>query len=185
MMVQDAKRDGVKFTIQGDDWKPKMRRRRHYLATFLSWVTLAFEYVEVCALVVPLGFERNGEHYKAAYKLALAAVGLEVSDLLCSVSDHEGAVRKGLRLLGSPSVGCGCHAIQLGPKHVLPQFGNPQSRRLRRKLQMLLAEMVMVRVPVGAAGHRSIRTYPTLTTTKMRRQWHLLLNQQPVPKIVP
>ena len=52
---------------------------------------------------------------------ALAVAGLEKADIVAGVSDHEGAVRKGLRLLGVPLVGCGCHAVQLAPKHLLPQ----------------------------------------------------------------
>ena len=61
---------------------------------------------------------RSGEAYHAAFTEALERVGLTPADLVAGLSDHEGAVRKGLRLLGAPLVGCGCHAIQLasGPQ---------------------------------------------------------------------
>ena len=47
----------------------------------------------------------------------LEAVGLSPGDLSCGLSDHEGAIRKGFRLLTDganplPLVGCGCHCAQ-------------------------------------------------------------------------
>lgn len=46
--------------------------------------------------------------------------GLSEEDVYVSLSDHEPAVRAGLRTLGMPGIGCGCHAIQLSVKHSLP-----------------------------------------------------------------
>lgn len=32
------KRQGTRFTLSGDTWKPKMRRRCHYLAVYVDYV---------------------------------------------------------------------------------------------------------------------------------------------------
>ena len=59
-------------------------------------------------LIVSLYFvnagNRTAEVYRQAFEAALAFVGLDITHVFCSVSDHEGAVRKGLRLLGAPAV---------------------------------------------------------------------------------
>jgi hypothetical protein len=83
------------------------------LAVLLSWCDHGFALHEVCPLVVALPASRTGEAYRDAFARALAAVGLETADVIAGLSDHEGAVRKGLRLLGVPLVGCGCHAAPL------------------------------------------------------------------------
>ena len=50
---------------------------------------------------------RTGEAYADAFRKALAQVGLVEADVLAGVSDHEGAVRKGLRPLQAPCAGPG------------------------------------------------------------------------------
>ncbi len=126
-ILAGAKEDGCQFVIQGDSWKPKMKRRRHYLAVMCSWVDGNFNFNEVCIGVRALGAPRTGERYAEAFRSVLGTVGLVATDLLAGVSDHEGAIRKGLRLLSDlPLVGCGCHGLQLAPKHVLP---DPRKRK--------------------------------------------------------
>ncbi|CAE8595607.1 unnamed protein product, partial [Polarella glacialis] len=115
-----AKAEGCRFVISGDTWKPKMRRRAHYLAIYINWCSAEWEHKTVCLSANPLPAPRTGEAYQQAFAAALAGAGLELSDLVCSLSDHEGAIRKGLRDLGPASVGCGTHAFQLCPKHGLP-----------------------------------------------------------------
>ncbi|CAE8603292.1 unnamed protein product, partial [Polarella glacialis] len=115
-----AKAEGCRFVISGDTWKPKMRRRAHYLAIYINWCSAEWEHRTVCLSANPLPAPRTGEAYQQAFAAALAGAGLELSDLVCSLSDHEGAIRKGLRDLGPASVGCGTHAFQLCPKHGLP-----------------------------------------------------------------
>jgi hypothetical protein len=115
-----AKAEGCRFVISGDTWKPKMRRRAHYLAIYINWCSAEWEHKTVCLSANPLPAPRTGEAYQQAFAAALAESGLELSDIVCSLSDHEGAIRKGLRDLGPASVGCGTHAFQLCPKHGLP-----------------------------------------------------------------
>ena len=44
---------------------------------------------------------RTGEAYRDVFKLALEYHGFDVGDVLVGLSDHEGAVRKAMRLLGA------------------------------------------------------------------------------------
>ena len=60
-IVQTATDSGVKFTMQGDTWKPKMKRRRHYLAVYLNWLTPEFRPMELCIQAVPVEAPRTGE----------------------------------------------------------------------------------------------------------------------------
>jgi hypothetical protein len=53
--------------------------------------------------VVAMPAPPSGEAYHAAFTEALERVGLTPADLVAGLSDHEGAARKGLRLLGAPS----------------------------------------------------------------------------------
>ncbi|CAE8595608.1 unnamed protein product, partial [Polarella glacialis] len=115
-----AKAEGCRFVISGDTWKPKMRRRAHFLAIYINWCSAEWEHKTVCLSANPLPAPRTGEACQRAFAAALAGAGLELSDLVRSLSDHEGAIRKGLRDLGPASVGCGTHAFQLCPKHGLP-----------------------------------------------------------------
>jgi len=124
-----AKSAGCKFVISADCWKPKMKRRRHYCAVYLNWCSQDFEHKTVCIGAPVLGAPRNGERYRDAMLEALRLGGLTADDVLIGLSDHEGAVRRGMRLLlgattdlkiGHNLVGCGCHAFQLAPKHGLP-----------------------------------------------------------------
>ena len=43
-----------------------------------------------------------------------------LESVVAGVSDHEGALRKGLRVMGVDYLGCACHALQLPMKHILP-----------------------------------------------------------------
>lgn len=45
---------------------------------------------------------------------------LTAQDVLVTSSGHEGAVRKGVTLLGTPTIGCAAHALQLACKHAMP-----------------------------------------------------------------
>jgi hypothetical protein len=86
------------------------------LAVLVTWCDASWDIQEVCAYVKALPAPRTGEAYHGAFVEALEAVGLEATDVLAGLSDHEGAVRKGLRLLGVPLVGCGCHAALALPR---------------------------------------------------------------------
>ena len=57
-------------------------------------------------------------------------LGLSVEDLACTLSDHEKAIRKGLRSLQCLQVGCGQHGLQLAVKHCTPAL---RQRRPARK----------------------------------------------------
>ena len=139
-VVEEAKRKGTMpmFALQGDTWKPKMRRRKHYLAVILSFIDpTKFEFVEVCIHVGEMKGPRTGSAYANEFKKAPSEVELVPEDLVSTNSDHEGAVRKGLREMrgtsqgegaGVPSVGCACHAFQLPVKHVIPPL-KPKSQK--------------------------------------------------------
>ena len=118
--ISEAKRDRCRFSIQIDGWKSKTRRVKHYGATLLTWCTRSWLRRQACIHVARLKGKRDGEKYRDICLTALDKVGLTPDDIIASLSDHEGAVRRGLVLLGGNSVGCGCHAMQLAVKHALP-----------------------------------------------------------------
>ena len=117
--VGEAAKQGAKFVLSADSWKPRMRVRRSYVAVYLHWVCPETRKREaVCAGVRQTHPPRNGECYRDAFLEVLGDLLLEPSHLCCGMSDHEGAIRRGLRLLepipgqALPLVGCGCHAAQ-------------------------------------------------------------------------
>ena len=116
--VAEAKEQGCRFCISADGWKPRMKIRRSYVAVYLHWVDNTWTRNAVCAGVQETHPPRTGELYRDTFLTILDDLDLETKDLSCGMSDHEGAIRKGLRLLTSagrslPLVGCGCHAAQL------------------------------------------------------------------------
>ena len=70
-----------------------------------------------------------GDRYTELFKKALESVELTPEHIQASVSDHEGAIRKGLRGLGAPLIGCGCHCLQLCCKHALPDLKERTKKR--------------------------------------------------------
>ena len=80
-------------------------------------------------VVIGVGELKEGGH-KAYYdeiKAAMDDMGLEADDIMAFISDHDGAIRKGMQMFDRPLLGCGCHALQLPLQHVFPL--------LRRKKQ--------------------------------------------------
>ncbi len=72
--AQAAAQSGSKFTVQGDTWKPKMKRRKHYLAVLLDWTGADWNHVQVCIDVVPMPIPRTAEAYRDSFLAALAKV---------------------------------------------------------------------------------------------------------------
>ena len=120
-LVQAAKSNGIKFHLSADAWKPKMKRGcRHYLAIMLTWCDENFDLHSVCIGSPAVPPPRTGEKYHATFVAALQDINLTPTDILLTSSDHESAVRKGMNLLGAPTIGCAAHALQLCCKHSMP-----------------------------------------------------------------
>ncbi|CAE7228746.1 putative cytochrome P450 120 [Symbiodinium microadriaticum] len=117
--LKSAQESGCKFCLSADTWKPISKRRQHFLAMYLDF-TKDFQHRRVCLAVKVAEAPRTGEKYCELFHDALKAAGLSAKDLMAGLSDHESSIRKGLRLLNVPLVGCGAHAVQLCPKHCLP-----------------------------------------------------------------
>ena len=111
-----------KFSIQADSWKPKIRHnRRHYVAAMLSWISDEWKWQQVCCHVMELPRPRDTQCYKAFFEESLKRVSVSIKEfIICGVSDHEGAIRAGLRAAGVPQAGCSCHGIQLTARRALP-----------------------------------------------------------------
>ena len=62
-LVQAAVDAGAKFTLSADTWKPKAKRRRHYLAMYLNFVSPAWTPVSLCAGVVEAPPPRTGRQF--------------------------------------------------------------------------------------------------------------------------
>ena len=127
--VESAKRDYSRFALSADSWKTKGKKRRHYHAVFLSWANASWELEEICAGVVELQSPRNWAKYKEVTFKLLADIGVQPDDVWVAVSDHEGAIRKGLRMSGFQMLGCCCHGLQLPIKHVIPSKRPKKSER--------------------------------------------------------
>ena len=123
--IAQARDENARFVISGDCWKPKMKRENHYLAVYLDWTSADWTHETVCASVKLARAPRNGQSYFDLFSETLSEVGVEKSELLGGGSYHEGAIRKGLRMLEVPLIGCACHAVQLSAKHALPPLREP------------------------------------------------------------
>ncbi|CAK9021103.1 Putative cytochrome P450 120, partial [Durusdinium trenchii] len=128
-MIRAARDSGCRFTLSADTWKPKMKRRKHYLACHLDWTQKDWSHTSVCIYVGVAEAPRTGDRYTELFKKALESVELTPEHIQASVSDHEGAIRKGLRGLGAPLIGCGCHCLQLCCKHALPDLKERTKKR--------------------------------------------------------
>ena len=126
--LQQALQEGALFVISADSWKPKMRVRHSYVAIYLHWLSKAWTYEEVCLGVEETSPPRNGENYQAVFGKVLADNQLSAQHLVAAVTDHEGSIRRGFRLMKLPLVGCGCHALQWTCKHCIPPLRTRQSQ---------------------------------------------------------
>ena len=118
-----GKDKGCRFAIQVDGWKTKTSRTRHYGAVLVTWCDVTWQPRQACIGVYCLRGPRTGELYRDIMLEAMSRFGIEKRHLVAGLSDHEGAVRRGIRFLATNSVGCGCHALQLCVKHAVPSRG--------------------------------------------------------------
>ena len=72
------------------------------------------------------------KHIRSTSRL-LKDMGLSTSDLIGACSDHESAIRAGLRGLECALIGCGAHAIQLAIKHAVPPLRPPRKAAKRQQ----------------------------------------------------
>jgi hypothetical protein len=115
-----AKKANCKFALSADSWKTKGKKRRHFHAVFVHWVDEHWKHLTVCAGAVELERPRNHKKYATKTEELVTNTGLELKDFVAAVTDHDGSIRKGMKHLGLPLVGCGCHLVQLPLRHVLP-----------------------------------------------------------------
>ncbi len=96
--VADARRRRAAFALSADGWKTKGRTRRHYFAIFVHWLDPATNSFEtVCVGAEQLRKTRDAKQYLACTEKILKGVGLELTDAIAAVSDHEPALRKAFR----------------------------------------------------------------------------------------
>ena len=118
--VAEAREQKCRMSLSADTWKSKGATRTHYLALIVRWVSPDWNLNEMCLGVVEMRGSKTHADYSKCFRAVLDAASLHLDDIVAFVSDHEGAIRKSARLLGLTCVGCGCHALQLPIKHVLP-----------------------------------------------------------------
>ena len=118
--VAKAKAEKSRISLSADTWKSKGSTRTHYLSIIATWVSSHWEQCQVCLGVVEMrGSKKNADH-SAKIQVIPDSASLRSEDIMAFVTDHEGAIRKSGRALGLACVGCGCHALQLPIKHILP-----------------------------------------------------------------
>ncbi|CAK0884067.1 unnamed protein product, partial [Prorocentrum cordatum] len=128
--VRAAAEKGCRFAIGYDSWKTKGLCPKHFNAIIVDWCDLEFERHSVVLEVFHMVGRKNAASYKSMLEKALAAAGLTPDHIVCGLSDHEAAPRKGIRDLGLNALGCGCHLIQLAGKHSVPP-ARPKKRHAK------------------------------------------------------
>ena len=92
-----------------------------YLAVLLHYVDADFQLKELCAGVLPIAGRKDYAFYGEKLLSILERVGVERSDVLTVVSDHDLPLRLAIKnVLKLPAIGCQCHALQLPVIHVMP-----------------------------------------------------------------
>ena len=76
---------------------------------------------QVCGGVTELPAPRDGEAYKKGFERVMKALDIDISDLFCGCSDHEGAVRKGLiKVTMCFGVLCWCFQVFVSLTRTIP-----------------------------------------------------------------
>ena len=120
-IVAARKESRGKFAMSTDAWTTKGRRTCSYLAVLLHYVDVDFQLKELCAGVLPIAGRNDCAFYAEKLQEILKRVGVELSDVLTVVSDHDVPLRKAIKtVLKLPAIGCQCHGLQLPVKHVMP-----------------------------------------------------------------
>eukprot|EP00435_Cladocopium_sp_Y103_P070977 s934_g36.t1 len=121
VISEAAEQDSTKFSLQADGWKSRLIKRDNYVCVILSWVDRSWKPRSACIAVEEFRPPRTGKRYHELFKESLEKVGLLPQHLVSAVSDHESAVRLGMKLLcPETAIGCGCHFTQLLFKHSFP-----------------------------------------------------------------
>ncbi|CAK0841710.1 unnamed protein product [Prorocentrum cordatum] len=103
--VRAAAEKGCRFAIGYDSWKTKGLCPKHFNAIIVDWCDLEFERHSVVLEVFHMVGRKNAASYKSMLEKALAAAGLTPDHIVCGLSDHEAAPRKGIRDLGLNALG--------------------------------------------------------------------------------
>ena len=126
-MVKTAKESKIKFTLGTDAWRNKGRKRRHYNLLLAWWIDRQWVRHRVCLDargIIPrkVGdrLKIDNESYKDVISTGMNEYGLVKEDVAAFLADHDPALRKAIRELNMGVLGCGCHGLQLQPRHVLP-----------------------------------------------------------------
>ncbi len=110
-----------KFAMSTDVCQTKGRRKCSYLAVLLHYVDVDFQLKELCAGVLPIAGRLDWAFYGEKLQEILKRVGVELSDVLTVVSDHDAPLRKAIKtVLKLPAIGCQCDVLQLPERHMPP-----------------------------------------------------------------
>ena len=122
---------GCKLTLGVDTWKSKGKKGRHYNLLLAWWVDPNWERQSVCLdvrVVHPrekqtkkgMRLTIDNQAYQGVIKQGLEEYSISAEHCAAFLSDHTSALRKALKALGFGIPGCGCHRLQLWPRHALP-----------------------------------------------------------------
>ena len=144
--VKTAIEQKCRITIGTDARKSKGKRQRHYVVFLAWWLDLNFKRHRVCLACKELvpSEERckdgkvrpTFDHlaYEKATKPVLAEYGLvPQQNTVAFAADHDGTLRLAIKSLGFVVLGCGCHALQLQPRHVLPPLKDKSKKKVPKK----------------------------------------------------
>ena len=130
-ITKAAVASGCRFAISADAWKTKLVKKDTYTGVMLDWCGLDWRRHSVCAGVAVMVNGKTAKDNCKIFQDTLEKRCVKATDVIAGVSDHESAVRKAMRDLGVNEIGCGCHAVQLAPKHATP----PMRKKTARKTQ--------------------------------------------------
>ena len=85
-IISAHEESGGKFAMSMDSWN---NRKRCYLAVHLHYVDAGFQLKELCVGVLPLAGRTDGAAYAHSMNKMLEDVGVEPTDFLAVVSDHD------------------------------------------------------------------------------------------------
>ena len=126
-LVKTATESKIKFTLGTDSWKNKGRERRHYNLLLAWWIDRQWVRHRVCLdarVIIPrkvgtrLKIDNKG--YKDLLSVGMDEYALGSEDVAAFLADHAPSLRKAIRESNMGVLGCGCHGLQLQPRHVLP-----------------------------------------------------------------
>ena len=120
--LENARRSGATFSMSGDSWKIRGKKKRHYHAIFLHWMDEDLARHRCCIGAIEVKVKRDWAQYKKDADVLMNRFNLQDTDITAVVADHDASLRKAFSQLGygNKLVRCGCHLVHHIVRRVIP-----------------------------------------------------------------